>query len=473
MNKWHLIPLLALMGFANYSVAQTKTDTQRTTIEARNDLFKESNYLQYKTWEQTKQSEPLEDALAEDPNLVILWAAYPFSKDYNKPRGHFYAITDVRQTLRTGTPKTDTDGPLPMACWSCKSPDVGREILTGGEDAYFTGMWSKGGAKIVNPIGCGDCHDTASKDFKEGKPALALSKPHVGRGMDAIHKSFNEGSRIDQQSQVCGQCHVEYYFSGPTKAVKFPWDKGTTAEQMEDYYDEIGFSDWTHGLSKAPLLKAQHPEYETWRNGVHGKNNVSCVDCHMPKVTDTQTGKVYTDHKIGNPFEQFDAGCKSCHAQTKEGLQEIVASRKIQINDVKLRVERQLVHAHFEAKAAWDAGATAEEMQDILQDIRHSQWRWDYSIASHGIHAHAPDVALATLGTALDKAADARAKLVRLLAKKGITTEIALPDISTKDKAQAAIGLDMPTLKAQKDEFIKTMLPKWDAEAKENNLLSK
>lgn len=465
----------AFAALFSTSLAEEKTPANSTSepqyVEARNDLFKD-HYLQYKSWEKTSESKLIEDAVAEDPNLVILWAGYPFSKDYNKPRGHFYAITDVRETLRTAAPKTAEDGPLPMACWTCKSPDVGKNIKILGEDGYYTGMWAKGGPMIVNPIGCSDCHDTGSKDFKEGKPALTLTKPHVERAMNAIGKPFEKSSRIDQQSQVCGQCHVEYYFSGPTKSVKFPWDNGTSAQEMEDYYDNITFSDWTHGLSKTPMLKAQHPEYETWRAGIHGKNNISCVDCHMPKVTD-ETGKVFTDHKIGNPFDRFDATCKSCHTQDKETLQSIVASRKAQVNDIKLRVERQLVNAHFEAKAAWDAGATEAEMADILKDIRHAQWRWDYSIASHGIHMHAPEVALSTLGTALDKAADARTKLARLLANKGITHVIELPDISTKESAQKAIGMDMKTLKAQKEEFLKTIVPKWDEEAKEKGLLSK
>ena len=57
----------------------------------------------------------------------------------------------------------------------------------------------------------------------------------------------------DKQSMVCGQCHVEYYFrekEGRKGFVKFPWDMGTTVEQMETYYDGIEFSDWTHALSK-------------------------------------------------------------------------------------------------------------------------------------------------------------------------------------------------------------------------------
>ena len=42
----------------------------------------------------------------------------------------------------------------------------------------------------------------------------------------------------------------------------------------------------------------------------------------------------------------------------------------------------------------------------------------------------------------------ARTKLARLLATKGITHEIQIPDISTKEKAQQAIGLNMEQIKA-------------------------
>ncbi|EDT6277959.1 ammonia-forming cytochrome c nitrite reductase subunit c552, partial [Salmonella enterica subsp. enterica serovar Worthington] len=128
--------------------------------------------------------------------------------------------------------------------------------------------------------------------------------------------------------------------------------------------------------------------------------------------------------------------------------------------------------AHFEAKAAWDAGATDAEMKPILNDIRHAQWRWDLAIASHGIHMHAPEEGLRMLGSAMDKAADARTKLARLLATKGITHEIPLPDISTKEKAQKAIGLNMQQINAEKQDFIKTVIPQWEDQARKNGLLS-
>ena len=280
---------------------ETAAPATPVTVEAKNETFAPQHPDQYLSWKATSEQSERVDALAEDPRLVILWAGYPFSRDYNKPRGHAFAVTDVRETLRTGAPKNAEDGPLPMACWSCKSPDVARLIQKDGEDGYFHGKWARGGPEIVNNLGCADCHNTASPEFAKGKPELTLSRPYAARAMEAIGKPFEKAGRFDQQSMVCGQCHVEYYFDGKNKAVKFPWDDGMKVENMEQYYDKIAFSDWTNSLSKTPMLKAQHPEYETWTAGIHGKNNVTCIDCHMPKVQNAE-GKLYTDHKIGNPF---------------------------------------------------------------------------------------------------------------------------------------------------------------------------
>lgn len=466
---WGMVASLFILFSAQAEdVTAVKTPV---AVEARNDTFTQKHPDQYNSWKATSEQSERHDALAEDPNMVILWAGYPFSRDYNKPRGHAFALTDVRETLRTGAPKNAEDGPLPMACWSCKSPDVARLIQQEGEDGYFKGKWARGGPEIVNDLGCADCHNTASPEFAQGKPALTLSRPYAARGMASIGKPFEKAGRFDQQAMVCGQCHVEYYFSGKDKAVKLPWDNGTKVEDMEKYYDAIAFSDWTNSLSRAPMVKAQHPEYETWSAGIHGKNNVTCIDCHMPKVKNAK-GKFYTDHKIGNPFDNYAQTCTNCHTQDKATLQGIVAERKAAIQSLKLKAEDQLVHAHFEAKAAWDAGATEAEMQPILTDIRHAQWRWDLAIASHGIHMHAPDEGLRMLGTSLDKAADARTKLVRLLATKGITQEVKLPDISTKEKAQQAIGLNMQQINAEKQDFLNTVVPQWDEQARKAGRLS-
>jgi nitrite reductase (cytochrome c-552) len=53
-------------------------------------------------------------------------------------------------------------------------------------------------------------------------------------------------------------------------------------EQIESYYDTAAFKDFVHKDSGANVLKAQHPEFETWSQGVHAQSGVSCADCHMP-----------------------------------------------------------------------------------------------------------------------------------------------------------------------------------------------
>ncbi|OOF68768.1 ammonia-forming nitrite reductase cytochrome c552 subunit [Rodentibacter caecimuris] len=439
-------------------------------IESVNEKFAEKYPKQYDSWRATSKGDHIIYAVEEDPRLIVLWGGYAFAKEYNAPRGHYYAVTDVRNILRTGAPKDANSGPQPMACWTCKGPDVARLIAEWGEEGYFSGKWAKAGSEVVNSIGCADCHDTASQDFAEGKPALRVARPHVLRALDKIGKEFGKSDRTDKRAAVCANCHVEYYFAGDLKQVTFPWDKGRDVDAIEKYYDEIGFSDWTHSLSKAPMLKAQHPDFEIWAQGMHGKNGVTCVDCHMPKVQGAD-GKVYTDHQIGNPFDNFANTCANCHDQSKEKLREIVTSRKKEVKDVMGRLEDQLVKAHFEAKAAWDAGASKEEMDAPLTDIRHAQWRWDYAAASHGGHIHAPEIMLRVLGTGIDKVADAREKLVRILAKHGITEAVKVPDISTADKAWKVMGIDIEKERKEKAEFLKTVVPQWEKEAKAKGLL--
>ncbi len=482
---------LALAGLSlamtQSAVAETKTVTTESgkhapslqeltkptdvKIQSNNDSFAEKYPRQYSSWKGTAESTEIVPAIEVDPRMIVLWGGYAFSKEYNKPRGHFYAVTDVRNILRTGAPMDANSGPQPMACWTCKGPDVPRLIAEWGEEGYFNGKWAKGGPEVVNSIGCADCHDTTSKDFAEGKPALRIARPHVLRALDAINKDFAGLDRTDQRAAVCANCHVEYYFDkNVTNNVVFPWFNGVDVDSIEKYYDDIEFKDWVHSISKAPMLKAQHPDYETWSLGIHGKNGVTCIDCHMPKVQGAD-GKVYTDHKIGNPFDAFENTCANCHDQSKEKLRAIVDSRKHDIKDVMLKLEDHLVRAHFEAKAAWDAGATEAEMKDALQAIRHAQWRWDFSAAGHGGHMHAPDVLLKVIASGLDRAADARAKLAVILVKHGVQTPVKVPDISNAENAWKAMGIDIEKERADKEKFLKEIVPQWNKEAIDKGLI--
>lgn len=449
-----LTPISLLISLALTSASFANTQDQ----DPRSEQYAKKFPKQYQSWKKTTDYSEKIDEVAEDPNLVVLWAGYAFSRDYTRARGHQYAVTDLRETLRTGSPDEGQPDLMPMACWSCKGPDVPRMIAEQGEEGFFEGKWSKGGSEIVNTIGCQDCHEP-------GSSKLRMARPFAERAMESIGLVWDEAGRKDKQAMVCGQCHVEYFFEGKNKKAKFPWDKGVKTEQVESYFDSINFTDWTHQISKTPMLKAQHPDYETWSQGIHGQNDVTCIDCHMPKVV-SEKGRKYTDHRVGNPFDRFEQTCASCHEQTKEQLQDIVAQRKAKIDELKMDVETQLVHAHYETGAALSAGATEEEVHSIQQDIRHAQWRWDHATASHGIAMHNPDEALRVLGTAIDRVANARIKLARLLSARGVKQPVSIPDISTKAKAQSAIGLDMDKLNAEKAEFIKQVIPQWETKAK-------
>ena len=106
-----------------------------------------------------------EDILAMRPEMVILWAGYGFSKSYLSPRGHMYAIEDLYHSLRTGAPRKANEGPQPASCWACKSLDVPRLIDEVGSDGFYKKKWYDWGSEVVNPVGCGDCHDPESMDF--------------------------------------------------------------------------------------------------------------------------------------------------------------------------------------------------------------------------------------------------------------------------------------------------------------------
>ena len=444
------------------------TRPQIGRFESRSAQWGKYYPRQYATFMETRESDRITDVLAKEPALVILWAGYGFSKDYNAPRGHAYALEDNINTLRTGAPVDGSTGPMPTACWTCKSPDVPRLIAKIGEKDFFTGKWARFGGEIANPIGCADCHDSRTM-------ALTVPRDYLKRALDAEGSlKFADVGQEELRTLVCAQCHSEYYFKKTpwkdadgkervAKVVTFPWDNGLSAEAMEAYYDQRGFADWTHKLSRAPMLKAQHPGYETFVTGIHGRNGVTCADCHMPETS--EGGVNFTSHKVGNPLDDMEATCLSCHDTDAEELRAIV-ERKRQRRDELSRIAMDaLARAHLEAAKAWELGATEEEMRPALQDIRHGQWRWDYAVAAHGAFFHAPEEVLRGLGTAIDKAQEARVKLRAVLAKYG-AGDYTAPDFSTKAKAQALIGLPYEKLVKEKKAFLKGLRRQWIEEAK-------
>lgn len=433
-------------------------------FEPRNAKWGQFFPREYRSWLQTQDTNFFSkhngngniDMLERDPRMVVLWAGYGFAKDYQQSRGHYYTINDIRNILRTGAPMEPTDGPMPSTCWTCKGPDVPRMMQEVGIEEFYKGKWASRGDQIVNPLGCGDCHDVKTMNLHISRPALIEAFQRMG-------KDITQASHQEMRSLVCAQCHVEYYFKGEGNYLTFPWDKGTTVDSVEAYYDEINFSDWTHSISKTPLIKAQHPGYETYMTGIHAKRGVSCADCHMPYIS--EGGQKFTSHHIQSPLNNISSSCQVCHRQSEEELRQNVYSNQDKVLEQRIALEDVLVRAHVEAGKAWELGATENEMKPILLNIRHAQWRWDYSAASHGASAHAPTEILRIISSGISRAQEARIKLAKVLLAHGFTGEVPYPDISTKAKAQAFVGLDMEKLRNEKKKFIEIVIPKWDAEA--------
>ena len=472
MKKLSVLMVSAVVVFGITGTAMADQGVAAKGVESVSEKWADKYPHQYNSWKKTAENDEIIDMLDKKPQLSVLWAGYGFAKDYNAPRGHFYALQSNINTLRTGAPVGPNDGPMPTACWTCKSPDVPRLIEEQGEMEYFTGKWAKYGQEMGNSIGCADCHSSQTAELK-------ISRPYLERGLEAIGIDPAEVDSVDMRSLACAQCHSEYYFKATewtdkdgnkqvAKVVTFPWDNGLTAEDMEQYYDDLEFKDWTHKISKAPMLKAQHPGYEIYTTGVHAKNDVSCADCHMPSKT--EGGERFSDHHIASPLDNIENICLDCHDQEAEDLKafvEIKLERKEQLMEIAMD---NLAKAHLEAGKAWELGATEEEMKDILMDIRHAQWRWDYSIASHGSFFHAPEETLRLLAVANDIAQTARLKLVKVLAKHGAVDYMA-PDFSDKAKAQSLAGVPLPKLVEEKENFRATLLKEWEKQASAKGLI--
>ena len=330
-------------------------------------------------------SEALPDEkIARDPWLERMFRGYAFSIDYRDRRGHAFMLSDQEATQRLSKPQSGS-------CLHCHASVMPLYRELGGGDAMrgfeqtFEFTYQDLSAKLhasghAQPVSCVDCHapDTMAlrvtrPGFIRGIEALAASEAPVPalpsiqlwrKGARAEPYDPNvDASRNEMRSFVCGQCHVEYYCS--TKMpLTFPWGKGLTATDIEAFWDETDFPhgddfvDYVHAETGAPVLKAQHPEFELWNQGIHARSGVSCADCHMPYMREG-AAKV-SDHWVRSPLLNINRACQSCHRAPEAEISARVDTIQQRNYELLQRGGSAIVALIDAVVAAKAAGATAE-----------------------------------------------------------------------------------------------------------------
>ncbi len=378
--------------------------------------------------------------LDEFPMYRTLFAGYGFAADYREDRGHAYMLQDQDMTERVSKFKQ------PGACLHCHSAVLPAYIAAGLEAGAPAGKehreaqiqkgfevlspmpFAEARKHVSHPVTCIDCHDAETMNLRVSRPAfingiraLAESKegtPHLPsierwrrEGKQEPYQPNTDATRQEMRSLVCAQCHVEYYFKGDKKLVTFPWDKGMRAEQMEEYYDEIGFTDWKHAESGAKMLKAQHPEFEMWSQGIHARSGVSCSDCHMPYQREGAI-KV-SNHHVRSPLLNVASACQTCHRVSEKEIMDralIIQGRNAKLLTRAEEATVELIHA---ISAAAKTGATDAQLQKARDLHRKAQWRLDYVAAENSMGFHAPQEAARILGEAIDYARQGELDLAR------------------------------------------------------------
>ncbi len=369
-----------------------------------------------------------EQKLDRHPWLRRMFLGYAFSLDYRDRRGHAHMLTDQEATQRLDVPQSGSC----LHCHASVMP-LYRELGGGDAERGFIEShkydYKELNAKLyemghAHPVSCVDCHSPQDMTLRVTRPgftqaiaALAASEaevvalPSIERWRQGDRKQpydpNKDATRNEMRSYVCGQCHVEYY-CGTQMPLTIPWGKGLTADAIEAFWDETKFPDGTpfvdyaHAETAAPVLKAQHPEFELWSQGIHSRSGVSCSDCHMPYMREGAS-KV-TDHWVRSPLLNINRACQSCHRSSESEL--LARAYSIQERNYQL-LERggaaitALIESLAQAKAA---GTAAEQLEPAQNLQRRAQWRLDFIAAENSMGFHAPQEAARILGEAIDYA---------------------------------------------------------------------
>ncbi|KIH78095.1 respiratory nitrite reductase (cytochrome ammonia-forming) precursor [Geoalkalibacter ferrihydriticus] len=341
------------------------------------------------------------------PYLKNLWLGYPFSYEYDRARGHTYALDDVFKIDRIN--RYSEQAGLPATCLNCKTNTIPDLLEKHGDDFWASEFhqYREVHDGKMHSIGCTNCHDP------DQAMRLAITSVPLDEALKRQGKDWREASRQEMRSLVCAQCHVEYYFEtkdyGVAAKPHFPWDKGMNPDDIYAFFaagdpERDGFKgqfvDWTHAVSKTPMIKTQHPEYEMYHDSVHGAAGVSCADCHMPRV---KVGPAtISSHHWTSPLksdEMIRSSCMGCHGdKSPEFLKSRVVYHQEKTWNQLMVAQEKSVRAHEAVRQAMEfEGVDKDVLAEAREMVRKGQWFWDYVSAENSAGFHNPTKALETL----------------------------------------------------------------------------
>ncbi|MBR6406660.1 MAG: ammonia-forming cytochrome c nitrite reductase subunit c552 [Lachnospiraceae bacterium] len=330
--------------------------------------------------------------LEEDPYLVNIYEGYGFARDYGSARGHEYTLEDVAKTER---PHAKAN------CLTCKTPNFAKLVNDQGVSVYSM-PFDEALALMEENISCYTCH---GNDAGSGGK-ITITHSYVDKALGDNQYS------IDPATLSCGQCHIEYYFTPEDSETMMPYHsvEEMTPDAILAYYNEKDFADWTQESTGTRMLKAQHPEMETYLQGKHA-SVLNCADCHMP-IVQAEDGTVYHSHELLSPLEDETllSSCASCHGDTDmvnavHKIQESVTAREKEVGNRLSEFKSAL------ADAVSKGSLSEEKLDEIRQIHREAQWYFDFCYVENSEGAHNSTLAF----YCLDKADELITEGYRLL----------------------------------------------------------